>query len=40
MGALGTAESALRIGLGNLFVLAEAYPELKANENFQPLQWP
>ena len=29
---------ALRLGLGNLFAVAEAYPELKANENFQHLQ--
>ena len=26
------------MGLGNLFALAEAYPDLKANENFQHLQ--
>ncbi|MDD5330789.1 MAG: LemA family protein [Sulfuricella sp.] len=38
MGALGTAEGALRGLLGNLFAVAEAYPELKANENFQHLQ--
>lgn len=38
IGALGAAEGALRMGLGNLFALAEAYPELKANENFQHLQ--
>ena len=38
IGALGVAESQLRIGLGNLFAVAEAYPELKANENFQHLQ--
>lgn len=38
VGALGPAEGQLRIGLGNLFALAEAYPELKANENFQHLQ--
>lgn len=36
--ALGTAEGALRMGLGSLFALAEAYPDLKANENFQHLQ--
>lgn len=36
--ALGTAEGALRAGLGSLFALAEAYPELKANENFLHLQ--
>jgi LemA protein len=38
MGALGTAEGSLRGLLGNLFAVAEAYPELKANENFQHLQ--
>ncbi|MFA7632075.1 MAG: LemA family protein [Thiohalomonadaceae bacterium] len=38
VGALGPAESQLRLGLGNLFAVAEAYPELKANENFQHLQ--
>lgn len=36
--ALGLAEGALRAGLGNLFALAEAYPELKANEHFLHLQ--
>lgn len=36
--ALGGAEGQLRLGLGNLFAVAEAYPELKANENFQHLQ--
>jgi LemA protein len=36
--ALGTAEGALRTGLGHLFAVAEAYPELKANENFLHLQ--
>jgi LemA protein len=36
--ALGRAESELRSGLGNLFALAENYPELKANQNFQQLQ--
>ena len=36
--ALGSAEGALRLGLGNLFALAEAYPELKANEQFLHLQ--
>ncbi|KAB2322442.1 LemA family protein [Betaproteobacteria bacterium SCN1] len=36
--ALGQAESALRAGLGNLFAVAEAYPELKTNETFQHLQ--
>lgn len=38
MAALGHAEAQLRSGLGNLFALAEAYPELKANEQFQHLQ--
>jgi len=38
MGALGAAESQLRLGLGNLFALAESYPDLKANSNFQQLQ--
>lgn len=36
--ALGKAEGMLRMGLGNLFAVAEAYPELKANENFMQLQ--
>lgn len=36
--ALSAAEGALRAGLGNLFAVAEAYPELKANENFLHLQ--
>ena len=36
--ALGQAEGALRLGLGNLFAVAEAYPDLKANETFQHLQ--
>ena len=35
---LGAAEGALRLGLGQLFALAEDYPELRANENFQHLQ--
>ncbi|GAB4293245.1 MAG: LemA family protein [Methylophaga sp.] len=38
MGKLGQAEGALRLGLGNLFALAEAYPDLKADETFQHLQ--
>ncbi|GAB4294313.1 MAG: LemA family protein [Thiohalomonadaceae bacterium] len=38
VGAVGQAETQLRLGLGNLFAVAEAYPELKANENFQHLQ--
>ncbi len=36
--ALGPAEQQLRLGLGNLFAVAEAYPDLKANESFQHLQ--
>ena len=36
--ALGQAEGALRAGLGSIFAVAEAYPELKANENFMQLQ--
>lgn len=38
IGALGPAETQLRLGLGNLFALAEAYPDLKANQTFQHLQ--
>lgn len=38
VGALGAAETQLRLGLGNLFAVAEAYPELKANESYQHLQ--
>lgn len=36
--ALGTAEGALRASLGGLFAVAEAYPELKSNENYRQLQ--
>jgi LemA protein len=36
--ALGPAEGALRTGLGSLFAVAEAYPDLKANETFQHVQ--
>ena len=36
--ALGQAETQLRLGLGNLFALAENYPELKANDSFRQLQ--
>jgi LemA protein len=35
--ALGQAENELRIGLGQIFALAEAYPELRANEVFNQL---
>src|SRR3989339_1732578 len=38
IGALGQAEGMLRMGLGNIFAVAEAYPELKANEHFMQLQ--
>jgi LemA protein len=36
--ALGQAEMGLRSALGNLFALAESYPDLKANQTFQQLQ--
>ena len=36
--ALSRAEGALRTGLGQIFAVAEAYPELKANEHFMQLQ--
>jgi LemA protein len=36
--ALGQAETALRSSLGNLFAVAEAYPQLKTNEQFINLQ--
>ncbi len=36
--SLGVAETQLRLGLGNLFALAESYPELKASESFRYLQ--
>ena len=32
------AEHAVRSGLGRLFAVAEAYPELRSNENFMQLQ--
>ncbi len=38
MPALDVAENALRTGLGSLFAVAEAYPELKASEAFQHLR--
>ena len=38
VGALGGAETQMRAGLANLFAVAENYPELRANENFQHLQ--
>lgn len=36
--ALGPAEGALRVSLGQLFAVAEAYPELRTNEQFMNLQ--
>ncbi len=36
--SLGTGEGQLRLGLGNLFAVAEAYPELKTSETFLQLQ--
>jgi len=36
--ALGQAETMLRASLGNLFAVAEAYPDLKTNEQFLNLQ--
>lgn len=36
--ALGQAEAGMRAALGSLFALAEAYPDLKANQTFQQLQ--
>jgi LemA protein len=38
VGALGAAEGLLRGAVGRLFAVAEAYPDLKANENFLHLQ--
>jgi LemA protein len=38
VGGLGAAETALRRGLGTLFAVAEAYPDLKADKNFKHLQ--
>ncbi|MBI4204254.1 MAG: LemA family protein [Betaproteobacteria bacterium] len=38
IGALGQAEGALRASIGNLFAVAEAYPDLKTNQTFQQLQ--
>jgi LemA protein len=35
---VGRAETGLRQGLGQLFALAESYPDLKANEQFVQLQ--
>lgn len=38
IGALGQAETALRGGLGQIFAVVEAYPELRSNDNFMQLQ--
>lgn len=35
---VGAAENQMRMGLGQLFAVAENYPELKANQSFQQLQ--
>lgn len=35
---LGAAETQMRLGLGQLFAVAEAYPELRANDNFRHLE--
>lgn len=36
--ALGSAEGELRAGVGQLFALAENYPDLKTNDTFRQLQ--
>lgn len=36
--ALGAAEGVLRASLGQLFAVAEAYPELRTSEHFRQLQ--
>ena len=38
MAALGPAEAQMRAMIGKLYAVAEAYPQLKANESFQELQ--
>jgi LemA protein len=38
IGALGRAEGALRSAVGNLFALAESYPDLKTSATFTQLQ--
>jgi LemA protein len=35
----GTREEGLSAAVGRLFAVAEAYPDLKASQNFQDLQW-
>ena len=36
--AVGAAEQQLRVGLGQLFAVAENYPQLKSDESFRHLQ--
>ncbi|HLW22822.1 MAG TPA: LemA family protein [Steroidobacteraceae bacterium] len=36
--AVGAAEQQLRAGMSRLFAVAESYPQLKSDENFQQLQ--
>jgi len=38
LASLGAAEGRLRSGLGRLFAVAEAYPDLKADQTFRHLQ--
>ncbi|HET7633978.1 MAG TPA: LemA family protein [Burkholderiales bacterium] len=38
VGAVGQAEGALRASIGNLFAVAENYPDLKTNDTFRQLQ--
>ena len=38
VGSLGQAEGGLRATLGQLFAVAEAYPDLKTDQTFQQLQ--
>ncbi|HET8609041.1 MAG TPA: LemA family protein [Burkholderiales bacterium] len=38
VGAVGDAENSLRASVGNLFAVAENYPDLKTNETFRQLQ--
>lgn len=38
MAALGAAETGLRASLANLFAVAEAYPDLRSNQQFLNLQ--
>lgn len=38
VGGVGAAEQQLRSGLGQLFAVAENYPQLKADESFRQLQ--